>query len=61
MPKDTESGKNSNVLALRTAENASLLLDRVQCGFYQSQKHDGVWEGAMMVSPPGYGLSAIEV
>ena len=53
--------QNGNVLALTTAENVPLLVDRVQREFYQPQKRDGVREGAVMVSTPGDGLSAIEI
>jgi galactokinase len=52
-------GFGGNVLALTTAANVSSLIARVQAKFYEPQNHDGVGEGAVMVSTPGAGLSIL--
>lgn len=54
-------GFGGNVLALTVAENVSPLIDRVQREFYEPQGRDGFNEGAVMISTPGDGLSAIEI
>ncbi len=54
-------GFGGNVLALTHAKNVTRLLDRVQREFYQPQGRDGVREGAVMISTPGDGLSAVEI
>jgi galactokinase len=53
-------GFGGNVLALTTAEHLSSLIDRVQSGYYGPQGREGQSEGAIMVSTPGAGLSAID-
>jgi galactokinase len=54
-------GFGGNVLVLTTAENVAALADRVQSEFYEPQNRDGVGEGAVMISTPGDGLSAVEL
>ena len=50
-------GFGGNVLALTTKENAQSLINKVQLNYYEPQKRDGVAEGSVMISTPGYGLS----
>src|SRR5678816_323257 len=50
-------GFGGNVLALTTKENAQSLVNKVQLNYYDPQKRDGVAEGSVMISTPGYGLS----
>jgi galactokinase len=52
-------GFGGNVLALTRAENVGALIERVQGEFYGPRGRDGSGEGAVMVSTPGNGLSAI--
>src|SRR5262249_30746941 len=52
-------GFGGNVLALTTADNAPVLVERVQREYYAPQKRDGVGEGAVMVSTPGDGLAEL--
>jgi len=52
-------GFGGNVLALTRAENVAALIERVQGEFYAPRGRDGSGEGAVMVSTPGNGLSAI--
>jgi galactokinase len=52
-------GFGGNVLALTRAENVVALIERVQVEFYAPRGRDGSGEGAVMVSTPGDGLSAI--
>jgi galactokinase len=54
-------GFGGNLLALTTAGHAPALVDRVQREFYGPQQRDGMREGAVMVSTPGNGLSALSV
>ncbi|MEP7336707.1 MAG: hypothetical protein ABI977_03000, partial [Acidobacteriota bacterium] len=54
-------GFGGNVLALTVADNVSPLIDRVQREYYEPQGRDGFNEGAVMISTPGDGLSAIEL
>lgn len=54
-------GFGGNVLALTTAENVAALIDRVQAAYYQPQNRDADGEGAIMISTPGDGLSAVEL
>lgn len=53
-------GFGGNVLALTTAENVSALVNRVQSEFYAPQGRNGISEGAVMISTPGDGLSAVK-
>lgn len=54
-------GFGGNVLALVTNDNLASLIDHVQAEFYAPQNRDGVGEGAVMISTPGDGLSAVEL
>jgi N-acetylgalactosamine kinase len=52
-------GFGGNVLALTRAATVAPLIERVQREFYAPRKRDALREGAVMVSTPGDGLSAI--
>jgi galactokinase len=52
-------GFGGNVLALTTADNAPVLVKRVQREYYTPQKRDGLSEGAVMGSTPGDGLTEL--
>ncbi|HMX29647.1 MAG TPA: hypothetical protein PKC13_28945, partial [Blastocatellia bacterium] len=54
-------GFGGNVLALTPAENAAPLIERVQTNFYRPRNRNGLTEGAVMVSTPGDGLSAVQL
>ncbi|HWQ35704.1 MAG TPA: galactokinase family protein [Blastocatellia bacterium] len=53
-------GFGGNVLALTTATNVQALVSRVQRDFYSPQQRDARREGAVMISTPGDGLSAVQ-
>lgn len=53
-------GFGGNVLALTTATNVQALVSRVQRDYYGPQQRDARSEGAVMISTPGDGLSAVE-
>jgi galactokinase len=52
-------GFGGNVLALTADEHARGLIDRVQREYYGPRRRDARREGAVMVSTPGDGLSAL--
>lgn len=53
-------GFGGNVLALTPEDNVPLLIERVQREFYGPQGRDAAREGAVMISTPGDGLSALD-
>ena len=53
--------RQGRALALTPAENAAPLIERVQTNFYRPRNRNGLTEGAVMVSTPGDGLSAVQL
>jgi galactokinase len=54
-------GFGGNVLALTTADNVEALITHVQNKYYAPQQRDGMLEGAIMISTPGDGVSALTI
>jgi galactokinase len=53
------AGFGGNVLALSAEANTRSLIDLVQRTYYLTRDRDGLKEGSIMVSKPGFGLSEI--